>query len=139
VIYVLDTDHASLYQRGDAQVGERLRHLIPNEVAITIVSYEEQIAGRLAVARRAQTVDERVIAYRWLQLTLDFYCRMPVLPFNNSAGSILDQLQAIKLRIGTKDLLIGAIALAHSTTLLTRNFRDFQQIPGLAIEDWTLP
>jgi tRNA(fMet)-specific endonuclease VapC len=138
-MYVLDTDHASLYQQGNAQIGERLKNLARNQLAVTIVSYEEQVAGRLAVARRAQTVDGRIEVYRWLQTTLDFYCRMPVLQFNQTAGTILRRLQQMKLRVGTKDLLIGAIALANDATLLTRNYQDFQKLPGLRIEDWTVP
>lgn len=138
-MYVLDTDHVSLYQQGHALIGERLKNLAPNQLAVTIVSYEEQVAGRLAVARRAQTMDARVEAYRWLQFTLDFYCRMPVLQFNQTAGTILRRLQQMKLRVGTKDLLIGAIALANDATLLTRNYQDFQKLPGLRIEDWTVP
>jgi tRNA(fMet)-specific endonuclease VapC len=35
------------------------------------------------------------------------------------------------------DLKIGAIALTYPAILLTRNQRDFQQIPDLQIEDWT--
>ena len=137
-MYVLDTDHISLYQHGNTRIGQRIRYLPANQLATTIVSYEEQIAGRMAVARRARTVNERIEAYHWLQHTLDFYCRMPVLQFNQAAGDILQSLHKLKLRIGTKDLLIGAITLANGATLLTRNLRDFQKVPGLMIEDWTL-
>jgi predicted nucleic acid-binding protein len=42
-----------------------------------------------------------------------------------------------KVRIGTMDLRIASIALANGFTLLTRNLVDFQQVPGLKVEDWT--
>jgi tRNA(fMet)-specific endonuclease VapC len=34
------------------------------------------------------------------------------------------------------DLKIASIALANGATLLTRNTRDFQKVPGLQIENW---
>ena len=40
------------------------------------------------------------------------------------------------IRIGTMDLRIASIALAHVATLLTRNTVDFAQVPGLCFENW---
>jgi len=36
-------------------------------------------------------------------------------------------------------MLIAAIALAHSLTLVTHNTAEFSRVPGLAIEDWEQP
>ena len=34
------------------------------------------------------------------------------------------------------DLKIAAIAVAEDATLLSANVSDFQQVPGLRVEDW---
>jgi tRNA(fMet)-specific endonuclease VapC len=49
-----------------------------------------------------------------------------------------DQTRQIKKlkAIGRKDLLIACIALANRATLVTRNLRDFQAVPGLKLENW---
>ncbi len=36
------------------------------------------------------------------------------------------------------DLRIAATAQARGLILLTRNTRDFSQVPGLVTEDWTI-
>ena len=37
------------------------------------------------------------------------------------------------------DLMIATAALVHDLTLVTNNTADFQNIPGLRLEDWLLP
>jgi tRNA(fMet)-specific endonuclease VapC len=37
------------------------------------------------------------------------------------------------------DRLIGVQAVEHGHTLVTRNEKDFADVPGLAVENWSLP
>jgi tRNA(fMet)-specific endonuclease VapC len=61
VLYVLDTDHLSLYQRSHPQVCDRIRVARQDGTVLktTVVTVEEQYGGRLAQIRKAQT-PERV-------------------------------------------------------------------------------
>ena len=138
-MFVLDTDHATFYQQGNVVLEKYLSLLSQSELATTIVTYEEQVTGRLAVIRRAKTLPQRQQAFFWLGRTLDFFCRVPVLQFDERAATTYQGLMALKLRIGTQDLLIASIALANQATLLTRNLRDYRQVPGLELQDWTTP
>jgi tRNA(fMet)-specific endonuclease VapC len=46
-------------------------------------------------------------------------------------------LRAAHRRLDKDDLRIAAIVLEDDDTLVTRNAKDFRQIPGLRIEDWS--
>jgi predicted nucleic acid-binding protein len=50
-----------------------------------------------------------------------------------AAVTLLRSLAPGGLLIGDIDLLIAATALVHGDTLLTRNVRHFQRIPGLRL------
>ena len=56
--------------------------------------------------------------------------------FTEAAIMRYEAFKALKLGIRSKDQRIAAIALEHAGTLVTRNVRDFQRIPGLAVENW---
>jgi tRNA(fMet)-specific endonuclease VapC len=60
--------------------------------------------------------------------------------FDEQAQMMFQHLRAQRIRIGTLDLRIAAIALSREATLVTRNRQDFAGIPApLNIENWSLP
>lgn len=122
--FLLDTD-ICIYIVG--AVSERLRTRLG-----------EQDEGALAVS--AITLAELEIGLRdrpdqrnRLEI---FLAEVPVLPFDRSAAQTYG---AIPHRRGRHDRLIAAHALSLGLTLVTNNERDFADVPGLRVENWTLP
>lgn len=136
-LFVLDTDHLSLYQRDFEPLLSKLLSHPPNELAITIITIEEQLRGRLAQIRKATTAAHLSECYRWLGETVDQLARLPTLYFDDSAAIVYEGLLLQKVRIGTQDLRIAAIVLSQSAVLLTRNRHEFSRVPGLQLDDWT--
>jgi tRNA(fMet)-specific endonuclease VapC len=137
---ILDTDHMSLLEwegEGSALLREHLADQDAHDIVTTIITYEEQIRGWMAYIARARTLAQQVEGYRRLRNQLENYRQIPVIDFDERAGEFYQQFRRSRIRIGTMDLKIAAIASAHNATLLTRNRQDFAQVPGLRIEDWT--
>ena len=53
-------------------------------------------------------------------------------------GRIRADLAARGTPIGANDLLIAAIALAHTLTLVTHNTGEFSRVARLLLEDWEM-
>jgi hypothetical protein len=88
MLYIFDTDHLTLNQRGDPIVMRRIQsfNYSEDQLLTTIVNLQEQFSGRF----------------------------------------------------GTMDLRIASIALSLNATVITRNRKDFQQVPNLKFEDWSV-
>ncbi len=137
-LWILDTDHLSLLQRGHSIVRKRLNTTRAEQIAITIISAEEQIRGRLKIIRQAKSSSELVLPYQRLRDLLEDFSTINLLDFTSDASIIYDELVRQKIRIGTQDLRIAAIALAAKGIMVTRNRRDFEKVPMLQLEDWTV-
>lgn len=136
---VLDTDHLSALEWRDSELAKqlrlRLRHSGQDRVT-TIVTYEEQSRGWLAYINRASSMEQQIEGYERLANHLKFYLDLTVLDFDRPAAEGYQKLRKSKLNVGPLDLKIAAITLAHDATLLSRNLKDFEKVPGLKVEDW---
>lgn len=139
---ILDTDLLTLVQRANSVEYQRLVQRLDaanDVVCVTIVSFEEQMRGWLSYSARARSLPQQVRAYSRLhELLADFQTR-PVVDFDDHAATEFQRLVKLRLRVGTMDLRIAAIAFAQSATLLSRNLADFRKVPDLSVEDWTSP
>lgn len=136
VRYILDTDIVTYQQRGDERIMMNLRSVDRSAVATTVITMYEQLRGRLAAVNRKQSSQQLQLALMRLQATQHYFCTARMLPFDEGAVIICQELIDQKIRIGTQDLRIAAIALTHDATLVTANVRHLSQVPGLQTEDW---
>ena len=99
--YLIDTDHLTLLERGDAIVASNVTSRTPEEIAISVVTVEESLRGRLALLARATTGLSRVKRYRELHESIDLIRYIQILEYDDSAETNFLPLRALKLQIGT--------------------------------------
>lgn len=138
---ILDTDVLSVVQRGEGTDYDRLARQLDSaddEVAVSIVSFEEQMRGWLAYIAKAKSSEQHIQGYARLHALLEDFTTRPVLDFDRGCAIEFERLTRLKVRIGTMDLKIAAISMAHNALLLSRNLKDFRKVPGLRVDDWTV-
>lgn len=139
--HLLDTDHLSILQRrGGADYAilvANLGHHQDSDIGVSVVSFHEQALGCNTLTNNFRSPADVFLGYELLARSIKDFRRFPVVPFDAAAQAIFDQLKAAKVRIGTMDLRVAAIALSRKLVVVTRNAQDFSQVPGLTLEDWT--
>ena len=102
-------------------------------MAMSVIVVEELMFG---VERHRSPATERA-------LLAPILGRLEIVPFEQPDAEMGSQVRAQLVSRGRlpsyADFLIGAHALARGHTLVTANTRDFQNIPGLQLLDWTQP
>ena len=126
--YLLDTNTASLYLRGDEGVVRKLRRCSPADVAVSAITAMELQFG--AERRKHPKLTAAVKA---------FLGGITVLPFDDRAahwaGKLRAQLEGRGERLGYADSLIAGHALAVAAILVTSD-ADFARVKGLRRESW---
>jgi len=92
--------------------------------------------GWLAGVRRARDVVDQVRPYDQLINLVRFFQAWEIVRFDESAAERFRDHRQQRIRIGTMDLKIASIALEQGAILLSANTNDFDQVPGLQVEDW---
>jgi tRNA(fMet)-specific endonuclease VapC len=136
-LYLLDTDHLSLYQAGHARVLQNLMKHIQDQLAVTVISVEEQLSGWQTGLRKARDDARRAEVYRRMALAIESLAGWRIIPFSLPAMTRHAHLLRQHLNVGSNDLKIAAIALERGGRVVTRNAVDFTRIPSLIWEDWS--
>ena len=128
--YMLDTNVMSdLVRNPSGKAAGHVRHVGEDTICTSIVVAAELRYG--AAKKGSAKLSQRVE---------DLLSDVAVLPFDLPAdaeyGRIRAALEAASHPIGGNDLLIAAHARALDVVLVTANLREFQRVPGLAVENW---
>jgi tRNA(fMet)-specific endonuclease VapC len=136
---ILDTDHVSLILQNSPQV---IANAAKHEISVTIVTVQELFNGWVGRINNPSLVHNLPGLYSKLWTTVKYLQTIEVLDFTPEADTCLKKLlkdnPPLRKNRLEKDMRIAAIALSIGATVVTRNERDFGQVPGLSIEDWTL-
>jgi tRNA(fMet)-specific endonuclease VapC len=108
------------------------------DLAITVMTVDEQLSGWYTLARQARVPRDIAHAYTRLGEAVWRLAQWAILPYTEQAITRVAQLKALRLNVRVMDLRIAAITLEHGGILVTRNLRDFQRVPDLTVEDWSV-
>ena len=127
---MLDTNVVSeLVRQPDGEAARRAASLEPRTIAVSIIVAAELRYG--AARRRSARLT------RQLETVLAALVTLPLAPPADAHyAAIRSELERVGRTIGHNDLLIAAHARALDLTLVTRNVREFQRVPGLVVENW---
>ena len=137
-MFVLDTNHVSELTWRTAAGLRLLQRLdaVDQDAAVSAITVEESLRGWLAQIRRNTEPRNQIPAYQRLTRQVEVFASWLVLPWDDDAADRFDSLKSLRQQVGTQDLKIACICLAHDATLLTRNLVDFKPVPGLRVENW---
>lgn len=137
-MHLLDTDTLTRAHAGHAGIAAQIRQVGEDNVATTVVNAIEILRGRHEFLLKARDGEQLLQAQRLLESSETLLGSLAILPVNAAAADEFDKLRQNKKlkKIGRADLLIASIALARRATLVTRNRKHFQQVPGLHVENW---
>jgi tRNA(fMet)-specific endonuclease VapC len=123
--FLLDTNICIYLLEGlSDSARDRLQDKAPGDVVTSAIVFAEVMRGIDRSDRRALDIVDR------------FFRLIVVQPFDQAAA---DAYSHMPFKRGRFDRLIAAHALALDLIVVTANEADFADIPGLAVENWTLP
>jgi predicted nucleic acid-binding protein len=117
--------------RGDLTVTSLVEGRNEEEMYLSVISASELLHG----VHRASTAGIRARRSAFVEGIL---AELPILPVDvlvaRTHARLWADLAEAGTPLGAHDLWIAATATARDLTLLTRNARDFERVPGLALD-----
>ena len=134
MVFALDTNIIIRYLRNEPNVIQNFRNAVMANHSIIIpqaVDYEICRGFRLVTAAKKKANYDLLLQN----------CIIPEMdtPSWKRAEAIYEGLYRKGFTVGELDMLIAAYCMTHGCTIVTNNIKDFENIDGLIIVDWTQP
>jgi len=131
VKYLLDTNICIAWLQGkDLALRDRITNCHSDDLALCSVVKAELLYGAIKSQNRNKN-ETRLRA---------FFSQISSLSFDDESaeqyGIIRATLEQSGNNIGANDIMIAAIAIQHHLTVITRNWREFERITALQVEEW---
>lgn len=133
MMYMLDTN-ICIYaiKNKPQQVIDKIKDNLTSGLCISSITLAELQHG----VCKSVSVEKNMVAL------MQFLAIVEILDFDDLAavqyGEICAYLQQKGTPIGTMDMLIAAHARSSNLTLVTNNVREFERVPKLIIENWSV-
>ena len=128
--YCLDTNIIIDILRGNEQLRAKISEIPAGQTCITPIVLSELFKGAFLAQRQQEAVE----------LVEKFADSVEMLDFSPDACKLFGRKYAELAKEGKQtqepDLMIGCIAMANNTVLVTKNQKDFSNIKGLKILAW---
>lgn len=127
---MLDTNIVSeLARNPQGHISERIAEVGPDAICVSIIVAAELRFGcaKKGSAKLSAQID--AILESMPVLALD-------VPVDAEYGRIRDELESAGTPIGPNDMLIAAHALTLGAVIVTANFREFNRVRGLSVQNW---
>ena len=111
-----------LLESKSSELDRRVEQCSPGEIVTSAIAFAEVARG----VNWSDPEDARIAS--------NFFVQIPVLPFDQAAARDYATLPFARHRF---DRLLAAHAKALGLTMITANSKDYRDIVGLNVEDWT--
>ena len=120
-MYTLDTNAIIYYMKGDSETVDFLNGVFAEDVIFYISTITElELFGFSDITKSDAKHIERILE------------TVTIIPVDSRIARLAGAIRS-RFRVGAADSAIAATALATGSTLITRNVKDFKNIPNLNI------
>jgi tRNA(fMet)-specific endonuclease VapC len=125
----VDTNFLIDLAKKDKDARAKMDEMLQNNESVytTTISLAEYFAGAYGSKDKNAIEHARRFLGSFASITLDDRSAMQY-------GELYNSLRSNS--IGDRDLFIASIARANGQTLITRNVKHFERVPGLKVESW---